>query len=281
MKLTLSTIALIGIFAIQPGKVNAIPPQHSQQITSHGPLIISQATEQLDVSLLIKAFTGFLQSDRYQTESEIKFKVGTKGAEIGLELKTNTLSQSGNKFRSEITFSDSKGGSKLANLVVSDGKQVWIYRADLKQYAVTSYRDFHNSGQWVLVSIGAVSFLGLPEAQRKVIAEGNLLDKDALEFLGLASKGLIKGDRRTVDGESFYVYNYKDPKEGFILSGFVEPETANLKQIKVVCKSNDLDIQYTEKILTRTANPVISADTFTFSPPPGTKKVKSLSIIPF
>jgi outer membrane lipoprotein-sorting protein len=229
----------------------------------------------------MKAFTGFLQSDRYQTESEIKFKVGTKGAEIGLELKTNTLSQSGNKFRSEITFSDSKGGSKSANLVVSDGKQVSIYRADLKQYAVTSYRDFYNSGQWIFVSVGALSFLELPEAQRKVIAEGNLSDKDALESLGLASKGLIKGDRRTVDGESFYVYNYKDPKEGFILSGFVEPETANLKQIKVVGKSNDLDIQYTEKILTRTANPVISADTFTFSPPPGTKKVKSLSITPF
>lgn len=281
MKTKLTTIAFFSIIAMLAGKVNAIPPQHSQQITASNPIITSQATEKLDVSLLVKAITAFLQSDRYQTQSEINFKVGTKGVDVGLKLKTNTLAQSGNKFRSEISILDSTEATKPGNLVVSNGKQVWVYRADLKQYAVTSYKDFYDSGQWIFVSIGALSFLELPEAERQAIAEGNLSDKDALESLGLASKGLIKGERRTVDGESFYIYNYIDPKEGFTLSGFVEPETANLKQIQVVGKTDGLDIQYTEKILARTANPVISPATFQFTPPPGTKKVKSLSITPF
>ncbi len=277
MNRTISTIAFISLITLLGSTVNAIPPQN----TPPQPTTTNETTEKIDLVLLVKSITSFLQSDRHQTESEIKFSVSVKGTNIGLNLKTNTVAQSRKKFRSEITFLDSTEASKSGNLVVSDGKQVWVYRADLKQYAVTSYQEFYDSGQWIFVSIGALSFLDLPEAERQAIAGGNLSDKDALESLGLASKGLIKGYRRMVDGESFYVYNYKDPKEGFTLSGFVQPETADLKQIQVLGKTQGMDIQYTEKILSRIANPVISADTFTFSPPPGTKKVKSLSITPF
>ncbi|MBS9388166.1 MAG: hypothetical protein HEQ33_04355 [Dolichospermum sp. WA123] len=67
----------------------------------------------------------------------------------------------------------------------------------------------------------------------------------------------------------------------FTFSAFVQPDNANLKQVELVGKSEGLDILLTEKILNRIANPNVTPQTFTFSPPRGTKKVKSLSITPF
>jgi hypothetical protein len=77
------------------------------------------------------------------------------------------------------------------------------------------------------------------------------------------------------------VYDYKQPGEGFVLSAFVNPKTATINQIQLIGQSKDLDINLTEKILTRTANPTINRNTFRFIPPKGAKRVKSLSINPF
>ena len=189
MKRTLSIIAFISLITLLGGTVNAIPPEN----TPPQPTTVNETTEKIDLGLLVKAITGFLQSDRYLTSA----------------------------------------------------------------------------------------FLNIPAKERKQIANGSLSDKNVLSYLSSAIDGVIKGNQDTVDSDSFYVYHYKDAKEGFTFSAFVQPDNANLKQVQLVGKSEGLDIVLTEKILNRIANPDVTPQSFTFSPPRGTKKVKSLSITPF
>ena len=194
-----------------------------------------------------------------------------------INLKTKTIVQSDKKFRSEIATVGTTGEIKPLTVIVSDGKQVWIHRPDLKQYAVTTYQKFDKSGDGIFMSISSSAFLSIPAKERKQIANGSLSDKNVLSYLSSA----IDGNQATVDTDSFYVYHYKYAKEGFTFSAFVQPDNANLKQVELVGKSEGLDILLTEKILNRIANPNVTPQTFTFSPPRGTKKVKSLSITPF
>lgn len=277
MKPTLTAIAFFSIIAMLAGKVNAMPPASSLQITASKATNISQAKEKLDLELLARAITGFLQSDRYLTESESLVSAKTEGFDFKINVQTKTLAQSGRKFRSEITFTQPGTKAKLYSLVICDGKQVWIYRPELKQYAIIPYTAFKES---FLIGISSLAFLEIPEDTRKLISQSDSSSEIVQEF-GLTNDSGLKEEKRTVDGEEFTVYSYTDTKDGFSFSGFFQSATATLKQIQMGGNSQGLDILITEKIIQRTANPTIDAQTFTFSPPPGAKKVRSLSISPF
>lgn len=282
MKINLTAIALpialLSSVTMLGKTVSAFQLTLPQQPLYHN--TISQATEPLNLSLLAQTVTNLLKSDRAQTDSQTEFKVSSKGNEANIYLQSNMITQTGRKFRAEITYTSPGKPPQTGNLVVSDGKQVWIYRPDLKQYAVTSYQNFRDSSDWVLIGISSFVLVDFSEEDRKVAVNGNLSDKNILSYLGLASNSEIKGDKRTVDGQPVYVYDYKDPKDGFTLSAFVNPETATLKQVQLAGKTDDLDILLTEKIVSQTPNPTINASTFRFFPPKGTTRVKTLSISP-
>lgn len=277
MKPILMTVTALSIVALVAQKVNAIPTSSRLQVTSD---TISQATP-VDISLLAKTITAFLQSDRYQTESQILVSAKNQGLDVTTYAQVKTIAQSDGKFRSEITFTREGEQPKPPTLVISDGKQVSIYKPDSKQYAVTSYNNFGKSDDYFLIGMSSSLFLQIPSDARKILARGQLSDKEILQQIGLTVNSDLKADQRTVEGESFYVYNYTATKEGLTFSGFVQPQTATLKQLQISGKSQGLDILIAEKIRNRTANPAVTPQTFTFSPPQGAKKVKSLSISPF
>lgn len=279
MKYRLEAIACFGLLTILGGTAQAVQLPGNGQSATHT-TNISQATEPLDLNLLAKTMSAFWQSDRFQTNSQTKFTVGSQDGEATIYLQSKIISQSWRKFRAEIAYTTPGRPAKTGNLVVSDGKQVWIYRADLQQYAVMSYPDFKDSGDWVLVGISSFASLEFPEEDRKIVVAGNLSQKNVVTYLGLGGSDL-KGSRRVVDGEEFYVYDYKQPSQGFVLSAFVNPQTATINQVQFIGQSKNLDIKLTEKILKRTPNPTINSNTFRFMPPKGAKRVKSLSINPF
>ncbi|MBD2447688.1 hypothetical protein H6G76_10980 [Nostoc sp. FACHB-152] len=274
-----SILTAIASFTILSGGANAAQLSFPQPPPNYAP-ILTQATETLDLSLLAKTVAAFLKSDRYQTDSQTQFKVSSQGNETTIYLQNKIITQSGKKFRAEITYAKPGEPPQTGTLVVSNGTQLWIYRPDLKQYSVTTYTSFKDSGDWILLGLSSFAFLDFPEADRKIVVDGKLSAKNVLTYLGLSSNGELKGERRTLEGEAFYVYDYKDSQEGFTLSAFVNPKTATLKQLQLAGKSQNLDILLTEKILRRTANPAVTTNTFRFSPPKGTQRVKSLSINP-
>jgi outer membrane lipoprotein-sorting protein len=278
MKPILITFTALSLIALVTQKVNAIPTPYRQQVTYD---TYSQATP-VDTALLAKTITGFLQSDRYQTESQILMSGKKQSFDFISYAQVKTIAQSDGKFRSEITFTRQGEQPKPPTLVISDGKQVSVYKPESKEYAITSYDNFGKSHDYFFIGMSSYLFLQIPSDARKILARGQLSDKEILQQIGFTPNSDLKADQRTtVEGESFYVYNYTPDKEGLTFSGFVQPQTATLKQLQISGKSEGLDILIAEKILNRTANPAVTPQTFTFSPPKGAKKVKSLSILPF
>jgi hypothetical protein len=108
---------------------------------------------------LAKASVIFVQGDRYQTESEIRIKATFLRTDVTSLAKVTTLGPAPSQFRPEITF-PSNTGTEVKSIVISDGKCVWMYRSDLKQYAVTPFRVCQivcakgKSSQWKAIAIG-------------------------------------------------------------------------------------------------------------------------------
>jgi outer membrane lipoprotein-sorting protein len=249
-----ASIAVFSILATLAGSVYAASPIQQTTVAPK----IAQASQPVDVSLLVKTLTSFFQSDRYETDSETQFKGKSDGVNFTVNIQTKTIAQSDKKFRSQIAFGDSGKKIDREYVVISDGKQVWIYRPDLKQYAVTSYNAFDDA---FFIGMSSSGFMQAGEDFRQTIPK-LAKDKKALEELGLATNENFKGDKSILEGENFYVYNYTDKKEGFTFRAFVQPETATLKHFQMAGKTQSIDFEMTEKILNRTANPLVTKDTF-------------------
>lgn len=261
------------IAQIYPTKQNTTP--RSNQIP------LNRTNQQLDLPLLARTCTNFWQRSRYQTESQMQLGGSSQGVEFNAYAQIRTIAQSDGKFRAEIAFTRPGEQAKSPTLVISNGKQVTIYRPDLQQYSVTTYQAFDKSNQSYLIGIPSFMFLQIPEDTRRLIAGSQLSDKKILQQLGLSIDQTLKGYRRTVNGQVFYVYSYTDPKAGYTFNTFVQPQTATVNQVQLSGKSQGLDIFFVERILSRTENPVVTDQSFRFLPPKSAKPVKSLSITPF
>jgi outer membrane lipoprotein-sorting protein len=244
----------------------------------------SQLSNQPDLDLLGKTLTNFLKSDRYQTESELLFTARSSGTTVTFPVKIKTLAQSPQQFRSEITFGTPGTSRGKQYLVVSNGKQVWIYRPDSKEYSVTDYTSFNKSDNSFLIGMSSSLFLEIAPEFASLRGQSSNSEQNISKVLTemlRSEKAAIKGGKRTIEGRDYYVYEYTDPKEGYTINALVAPAQATVEQIRIRTQSEDVDVVMNEKILSRVENPAIAPDTFNFSPPQGAKKVKSISIEPF
>ena len=243
------------------------------------PILRSQANQGNDLALLAKVIRLFLKDDIYQTESDIQVNIESGNTTVQSSAKVTTISQFPNKFRSEISFTKPGEKTSITTLVISDGRQVWLYRADLKQYQVVSYSDFSKHPDKFWLGFSNMIYAEIPSEARQYVAQGDASSTKVAEAVGLELKGL-KGKLQTLGSQSLYVYEYKDGKEGFTFSAFVEPQTATLKQLQITVGASGVDLGVTEQILQRIANPPIAPNIFTFSPSAGAIQVKSLPIGP-
>ncbi|NJP08644.1 MAG: DUF2092 domain-containing protein [Leptolyngbyaceae cyanobacterium RU_5_1] len=243
------------------------------------PKLISQLNSKPNLSLLARASAVFVQSDRYQTESEMQIKAVSVHTTVTSSARTTTLVLSPHQFRAEIVFSQSGSATPSKSVVVSDGKQVWMYRPDLKQYKVVPYKAFDDADDNYWIGLSSLWFLEISPEVRKPIAEGALGNPTVLRELGVSDSQLLKGGTQTVDGQAVYTYEFTD-KDGFTIGAVIEPKTAVLKQIRLTGKSDGYNVDIIERILRRTANPAIAANTFKFTPPADAKEVKTLAIGP-
>jgi len=241
------------------------------------PTLLSQLNSKLDLPLLAKASAVFVQGDRYQTDSEIRVKATSGGTDVTSFAKVTTLVQSPNQFRAEISF-PSDNATEVKSIVISNGKQVWMYRPDLKQYAVIPYEKFDDLDGYYWIGLSSYWYLTVPAEIRKPIADGALADPQVLKELGIDDAFPLKGSSQTLDGRSLYRYEFTDSE--FTIATLIEPATAELKQIRLTGKSDGFNIDIAERILSRTLNPAIAGNTFKFTPPVGVKLVKSVEIGP-
>lgn len=234
-----------------------------------------------DLKLLGKAIGLFWQGNRATTNSQIVMTLqrkGTTAKPIQLDAMVKTISQTDDKFRSELTVARSGTASKITYSIVCDGKNVWMYRPDKRQYSKSTFAEFKPQFHSLLVGLSTVFFVSMSEAGRKAIVAEIAAGSDPLKTIPRNDLVNLKGNSRQVDGQNLYVYSFDNQAEKSVFNGFIQPETGILKQIEFVSNTNDADIKVIEKIVNHTTTNNLSNQLFRFSPPRGVKKVKSLSI---
>lgn len=286
-------IPILGVALVFTGLSPVVNAQLSQTAqASSNPSIKSptapepnnQLSNQPDLTLLAKTVANFLKSDRYQTESELQLRGTSSGTTVTSSAQVKTIAQSPQQFRSEITFGTPGSSEGRRYLVISNGKQVWIYRPDLKQYAVMDYESFNKSDDSFLIGMSSSLFLEMAPDFQQMRQQGSISETNihgVLEEMLRSEKTTIKGGSRRLEGRDYYVYEYTDPKEGYTINALVATNTATVEQIRITSQAEGLDVVINEKILRRVENPAIAANTFSFSPPQDATKVKSISLEPF
>lgn len=272
MKFVPAAIASFSLFTLVTSAI-AIPPQ------TPSPHQISQATDP-DLPLLAQVIKKFLENSSYETNSEIRVNSIAGNTTVRTSVNVKTIAQHPNQFRSEITFTKpNQPGTKIITLVISNGKQVWLYRPDLQQYQIMTYSEFDQFEDSYWLGFSTMIYGQIPPDVRQAIVKNQATSQQVVEAVGLELKDL-QGGPQALDGRPLYVYRYGDAREGFTFSTFVEPATATLRQMQIAGKFEGADVTIAERILSRTPNPAIAPNAFTFSPPPGVKQVKRLAIGP-
>lgn len=284
IKHIVTAIAFFSVIAMLAGKVNAIPPASSDIVIPSKVTNISQAQEKPNLKLLARVLNTFFQNERYLIESETLGSAKGDSLNSTLQFQSKSLVESGGKFRFEITFIQPGEKTKVYNLIIFDGQQVWIYKPQSQEYAITSYAAFK---QHPVISLSSLLFIAVHENRRKLVAQSDssgeitLYLRQIVNKLALANDSELKEEKRTIDGNELSIYTYTVNSLNYVVSGFIDPATVTLKQIQISSNSEGKNFVITEKNLQITADPPINVQTFKFSPPPGAKQVNFLSILPF
>jgi hypothetical protein len=231
-----------------------------------------------NLRLLSKAVGVFWQSDRMETDSQVLMHVGSQGMDIDVSAQIKTIAQTGNKFQARLTFAPIGNRPKTSCIITSNGRDVWIYRPDRRQYAKTTFTAFRSSSNWLWTGVSSSLFLSITEADRQDILASLGTERDFTRAMPASQFKDLLGTERQIDGQNLYAYSYDIKEQGLTFNVFVQPQAATVQRIEFNGKTDGMDIRFSEKIITRNPQVDIPKQTFQFVPPKGVKKVKSLPI---
>jgi outer membrane lipoprotein-sorting protein len=265
----------------QPQPQPSVSPQPSvapQPSTAPQP---ATSTEP-DLTLLGKVLGAFLRTNKARTESQIVMKLQGKDGDVEIYARSKTVAKTSGEFRSELTFAQPGQPPTASYTIVSNGSKVWIYRPDRRQYSQTTAAKFQAQPYSYLVGLSTIFFLSVTEANRRDINAALAVSPSFLTSLPKEQMKDLQGSMRQVDGEELYAYSYENKTENWSFNSLVNPQTGIIKQIeftgKLDAKDGGTNFTLTEKIIERNSQPTIANSLFKFSPPKGTKKVKSVDI---
>jgi outer membrane lipoprotein-sorting protein len=264
-----SLVAIASAIQAQPAPSPNTKPQT--------PAVVAPTTAptKQDLKLLSKAAGIFWQTDRSETESSMVLRGTSDGITINSVMQVKTIVQTGGKFRSQLTFTPIGSKVKATYTIVSNGKNVWIHRPDRNEYTKTTFAGFNED--MVFIGISSFMFLSIDEEGRRNLMTLLGTDRDLILNLNLPPKDLQWANRQ-VNGVNLSVYSFDAEIEKAKIDIFLSPENANLYKIEFSSKESNLDIIFSETIGKRDSQVNITDRTFTFTPPKGTKKVKSIKI---
>jgi outer membrane lipoprotein-sorting protein len=257
--------------------------------------IENQANQKPDFKLFAQAIGNLFQKRLYQTESNMEIAFKNPSLTMTVNTQILTITRFPNQFRSEITFNKvTQTGKNKKYLIVSDGKQVWIYNPQLQQYSLTNLEKFQQANDGFLMGFSALFFLILSPEIEQVLDSENPSDEELQNVVRELNANLFSGEHtpdpqefigesRQLEGKEYYVYNYQEnpnPKK-YLISFWIDPITITLQRVHISGKEQEGNILIKETIKRRIENPMINNDTFRFYPSPQMKKVESIEIKPF
>lgn len=290
MSSMLRTVAFVGLAALLWG-VSA--PLIAQTAPTSGTTTVNRPlTAKPDLSLLAEATTNFLKGEAFQTESITEISSTGRASEFKVQFRTTTIAQAPDRFRAEIslvqpsaqaatTATDATATEANKTLVISDGRVVWIYRPDLKQYTSMPYPQFDRRNDTFSVGMSSMLFLLIAPELQPLARQGLLTDETVKAQLNALSTADLKGGAQRIKGEDLFVYEYRDRQNRYRYSAAIHPLDKTLRQVELTGNAAGSSFTLTEMIQKRIANPPVIADTFRFTPPQDAKQVGSLEIMPF
>jgi outer membrane lipoprotein-sorting protein len=279
MSKLLSGIAIATLLLGLSGATQAQVPPASPTPTPQAQPATPASTP--DLSLLGKTVGVFWQTDRAETKSQMTIDVAANGTTIKMYAQIETIAQTGNKFVTKLTFTAPGESTKSTYRIISNGKKVWIYRPDRRQYMETTFAKFNDSSDSFWIGTSSFLFTSLTETERREMIGTLGSDRNLLTTLLKGQTGDLQGRKQQLDGEEIYNYSYENKKDDWIFNGLVQPQTGAVKQIEIAGKTQGMNFSISDKIISRNTQPTISNKTFKFLPAKGVKKVKSLEIDPF
>ena len=272
-----SLFAFVGPAARAQTPTPAAPPATTQD----APAV---AASGVDLALMRKAFAVF---DAPTLQTETTFVLDAKGGGVSftarVQLNVVAKRAAGKKFRANVALVSPEGlattGAKY--VVVSDGAQVFTHRPGANQYSA-ALRKSWDAGDDDLPVLGlfASTYLdGFLSGFNALLASAD--DKTILD--AFRQQGLkLSGEKTGQNGVEGYVFTLdfgKTAGAGPTYRLFVEPATGALKQLELKTREKNLDVTITETVARVSATPGgVTAATFAFAPPAGTKKVKTLVV---
>ncbi|AFY96429.1 LolA family protein [Chamaesiphon minutus] len=265
----------------QPQPKPSVSPQPSVAPQPSTAPLPTTATEP-DLTLLGKVLGAFLQTNKARTESQIVMKLQGKDGDVEIYARSKTVAKTSGEFRSELTFAQPGQPPTASYTIVSNGSKVWIYRPDRRQYAQTTLAKFQAQPYSYLVGLSTIFFLSVTESNRREINAALAVSPSFLTSLPKEQIKDLQGSRRQLEGQELYAYSYENKTENWSFNSLVNPQTGIIRQIeftgKLDAKDGGTNFTLTEKIIDRNSQPTIANSLFKFSPPKGSKKVKSLDI---
>ncbi len=281
LSITVLTTALFGL--VYTNQSQALPASFPSKST-----LYSQLTEPKpsvantpDLTLLSKAVGTFWQTDRAETESQMTISVAEKGIDLKIYARVKTIVQTGDKFQTQLEFALPGSKTKVAYTIISDGRKVWTYRPDLRQYSETTPSKFKNGSNSMWIGVSSFFFISLNETQRQEMISSLGTDRDLIKAMPPANLKDLIGMSREVDGQKLYTYAYEINADKIKFVFFVDPTSTATKKIEFNADAQGVNVNFDEKILNRNNQVKIDPQIFKFSPPKGTKKVRNLKIEPF
>jgi outer membrane lipoprotein-sorting protein len=233
-----------------------------------------------DLTLLSTVASAFWQRDRYETESQILMTMRSGGGDVKISAKIKTIAQTGDKFIAQLAFAPPGVKAKVNYIITSNGRKVWIYRPDRRQYAETTLTQFKSSSNSFWIGTYSLLFISITEARRLDILSSLGTERDFINFMTQSGSSGLTGSEQQIDGLNLYTYSAPITKENMQASFSVYPENGTIQRFEFTSKTQGVNISFLEKLINRTPQVNISQRTFTFVPPKGVKKVKIVAIDP-
>jgi outer membrane lipoprotein-sorting protein len=219
-----------------------------------------------------KAFWAFFGSDVVQTTSRTVLKGVSGGFKFSVSMQHQTIAKTPGQFRTDLEFVDT-AQPKRKYQVISDGKTLWIYRPDRKEFSVQTYKQFDASDDSSMIGLATGLYLSATDL-KQLIPETSPTPKELQE-------GGIEdlGKKVAEDGKSFQVYGMKDAQSSNANMQFwVNPQTAQIERLRLFGKEKEMELELQETLLQFQRNNSVSASQFAFQPPAGAKQVEKISI---
>lgn len=281
-------LAVAGAFVpAAPGRAQAPAPDSPATAPVPAPAPLAAPTPSaapaLDLMPLKKALRPLSGGGMIQSHSNFQMTGGKQGLSFTFREEAHIIAKRPGRFRAELTQFSADNTPQQRLVVVSNGVNVWTYRPGTRQYSVTTFKAFEAANNDVTALGLAVGGFFLGDGHQLTQGFQGLTRDNSADVLAVLS-GLgvtITSKIQAGSDEDDLAYRMALSKEGLTYRFIVNSAGDALRQVELAGAQKGIQIAFKEKIIQLVPLTTLPKDTFTFTPPPGTIKVATVSVDPF